>query len=145
LKRIAILAVCAVFGLTAAAMASGGGHTKIKLRRTTLGKILTTGSGRTVYMFTKDRKNVDKCVKIQFCTSTWPPVTTREAAEAEPGVKQSLLGKIKIAGGKFQVTYAGHPLYTYSGDTGPGQTDYVGISMFGGKWYALNAAGKLVK
>ena len=44
-----------------------------------------------------------------------------------------------------QVTYAGHPLYTYTGDSGPGKTSYVGVKAFGGAWYALNASGGAVK
>ena len=51
----------------------------------------------------------------------------------------------KIPGGKTQVTYAGHPLYLYSGDSGPGETSYVGESMFSGRWYALNASGGAVR
>jgi predicted lipoprotein with Yx(FWY)xxD motif len=51
---------------------------------------------------------------------------------------------LSSTGGK-QVTYAGHPLYTYSGDSGPGQTSYVGAKSFGGTWYAINASGGTVK
>jgi hypothetical protein len=50
-----------------------------------------------------------------------------------------------MVGGARQVTYAGHPLYTYIGDAGPGDTSYVGQSQFGGKWFALNATGQIVK
>jgi hypothetical protein len=46
---------------------------------------------------------------------------------------------------KGQLTYARHPLYIYSGDTGPGQTDYIGAKQFGGHWYAINARGRPVK
>ncbi|MFI4993711.1 MAG: hypothetical protein ACHQCH_08880 [Solirubrobacterales bacterium] len=54
------------------------------------------------------------------------------------------MSSIRSAGGK-QVTYAGHPLYTYSGDSGPGETSYVGEKQFGGTWYAINASGHTVK
>jgi predicted lipoprotein with Yx(FWY)xxD motif len=60
-------------------------------------------------------------------------------------VKASSLSTIKLPGGASQVTYAGHPLYLYSGDSGPGETDYVGVSAFGGDWDAINAAGHAVK
>ncbi len=63
----------------------------------------------------------------------------------EPGIKRGLIGTIKLASGVKQVTYAGHPLYTYIGDSGPGDTSYVGFSQFGGTWFALNAAGHAVK
>jgi predicted lipoprotein with Yx(FWY)xxD motif len=54
------------------------------------------------------------------------------------------VGTIHIAGAR-QVTCAGHPLYTYIADAGPGDTSYVGQSQFGGKWFAPNAAGQIVK
>jgi predicted lipoprotein with Yx(FWY)xxD motif len=71
-------------------------------------------------------------------------VVTKAKPVAGNGVKASLIGTIKL-GSKRQLTYAGHPLYTYVGDSGPGSTSYVGIKQFGGAWYALNAAGKTVR
>lgn len=136
----AALMLCAA-GLALAA----GGAAHIKLHKSGLGKLVTNGSSFTVYMFTKDSRDKDRCMKIKFCTGTWPPVTTHGKPIAGPGVKQSLLGKITIGHGKSQVTYAGHPLYTYSADTGPAQTAYVGIPMFGGKWYGLTTTGNAVK
>jgi predicted lipoprotein with Yx(FWY)xxD motif len=115
----------------------------IKLLSTSKGKILSTG-GFVVYMFTHDKKNQNSCLKIKGCKSIWPAVTSAGMPKAGPGVKKSLLGTIKIAGGKHQVTYAGHALYRYSFDT-KGSTSYIGISEFGGRWLALNAAGKSVK
>jgi predicted lipoprotein with Yx(FWY)xxD motif len=144
-KRRATLCVAVLtLALTGAALAATHPAT-IKLRKTTIGRILVTGSGFTVYMFTADKKNTDRCVRIASCTSLWPPVTTAGKPIAGAGVKASLLGRIKLPGGKSQVTYAGHSLYTYSGDASPGQTDYVSFPMFGGNWDALNAAGKAVK
>src|SRR5437588_6484087 len=60
----------------------------------------------------------------------------RGRPNAGPGVKRSMLGTIKVKG-KSQVTYGGHPLYEYSGDTSPGSTSYVGVSQFGAKWRAV--------
>jgi predicted lipoprotein with Yx(FWY)xxD motif len=129
----------------ASAIASGSTGTTIKLGRTTLGQILTTSRGMTIYEFSRDRRNSDRCVKIRGCLATWPAVTTKGRPVAGRGVKASLLGTIKLPSGARQVTYNGHPLYTYVGDFGPRQVDYVGFSMFGGTWDALNAAGKVVK
>jgi predicted lipoprotein with Yx(FWY)xxD motif len=75
----------------------------------------------------------------------WPAVTTSGRPIAGPGVKPGLLGTITLTSGKKQVTYAGHPLYTYIADAGPGSTFYVNVAQFGGNWPALNAAGKEVK
>jgi hypothetical protein len=60
-------------------------------------------------------------------------------------VHQSLLGTIKLKNGKLQVTYNGHPLYTYIADGSPHQTFYVNQFQSGGRWPAVNAAGGLVK
>jgi predicted lipoprotein with Yx(FWY)xxD motif len=115
---------------------------KIELRSTSLGKVLANGRGFTLYVFSRDGKNKDKCVMASGCKQVWPASTTHGKPSASGGVKASLLGTIKLSGGVHQVTYAGHPLYTYSGDSGPGQTDYVGAQQFGGTWRAVNSSGK---
>jgi predicted lipoprotein with Yx(FWY)xxD motif len=144
-KRLLIpLAAVAVLALAASASASSSRAT-VKLGNTGLGKILERKSGFTLYAFTKDRRNKDKCVAISGCASTWPPLTTGGKPIAGPGVKASLLGTITLAHGVKQVTYAGRPLYTYSGDTSRGEVDYPGTPDFGGTWDAVNAAGHMVK
>jgi predicted lipoprotein with Yx(FWY)xxD motif len=143
MKRIIVLA--AVLALAGAGIAAAAGGTKVTLRKTSLGKLAANSHGFTLYAFTRDSRNTDRCVKIKNCTSTWTPLTTKAKPVAGTGISKSLLGTIKLPSGKTQVTYSGHPLYTYSGDFGPGQTDYVGISQFGGKWYGVNAKGNVVK
>jgi predicted lipoprotein with Yx(FWY)xxD motif len=142
-----LIAAVALVALALAASAAAGmtRPATVKLAKSSLGKILVDGSGRTLYMFTKDRRGKDRCVGISGCTGTWPVLSTRGKPVAGAGAKSSLLGTITIAHGVKQVTYAGHPLYTYSGDFGPHQTDYVGTPEFGGTWYAVNAAGRTVK
>jgi predicted lipoprotein with Yx(FWY)xxD motif len=144
-KRILILMSClaALAGATAAVAA--GHRAKLKLGNTGVGKILLNGRGFTVYMFTRDRRNKDNCVKAPGCTSVWPPVTTSGRPILGPGVKRSLVGTITLGRGVKQVTYAGHPLYTYSADSGPGDTSYVGFPQFGGTWFGRNANGRAVK
>src|SRR5579863_5960527 len=101
----------------------------IKLVKTSAGKLLVNGAnGHTVYQFSKDSKNHDACVAIKQCESVWPPLTVSGHPSAGPGVTASLLKTIKIAGGKTQVTYAGHPLYLYSADSTAAATDYLGFS-----------------
>jgi predicted lipoprotein with Yx(FWY)xxD motif len=118
---------------------------KIGLRHTSVGTILVNTSGRTLYEFTKDRANRNSCVKISGCSETWPALTTSGKPIAGRGVKASLLSTIKLPGGGKQVTYAGHALYLYSADSGPGETSYVGEKAFGGIWYAINSSGRTVK
>jgi predicted lipoprotein with Yx(FWY)xxD motif len=119
-----------------------GGGAKIALRSTSMGKVLVNGRGFTLYAFTKDSKNKDRCAMTAGCKNVWPVVSTHGKPVAGPGVKRSLVGSIKLSGGVQQATYAGHPLYTYAGDSGPGETGYVGASQFGGRWLAVNASGK---
>jgi predicted lipoprotein with Yx(FWY)xxD motif len=117
---------------------------KLQLRHTELGTILVNGGGHTIFVFTRDSRNHDRCAAAAGCTGIWPMVTSAGKPTLGSGVKRSLVGTIKVAGAR-QLTYAGHPLYTYIGDAGPGDTSYVGQSQFGGKWYALNASGNIVK
>ena len=109
------------------------------------GKVQTSRRVCTLYVFTKDGRNRDVCASIPGCPSTWSPLRTSGKALAGRGVKASLIGTITLKNGTKQVTYGGHPLYTYSGDSGPGQTSYVDFPEFGRNWPAVNAAGKEVK
>ncbi len=118
---------------------------KVGVRHTSIGTILVSASGHTLYEFTKDRAKTNSCVKISGCAEIWPALTTSGKPSAGPGLKASLLSTIKLRGGAKQVTYAGHALYLYSADSGPGETSYVGEKAFGGTWYAINPAGHTVK
>ena len=148
-RKLAAMPVLAL-ALTCTAIASGAtaqlasGPTTIRLRQTSKGLILTNGRGFTLYSFARDSRNRDRCVSIKNCTSTWPIARTNGRPVAGPGVRQSLLGSIRV-GNVSQVTYAGHPLYGYSGDSSAGETSYVGFSMYGGAWDALRSTGALVK
>jgi hypothetical protein len=64
---------------------------------------------------------------------------------AGSGVQASLLGTVTRSDGSKQVTYGGHPLYMFSGDSAAGQVNGEGITSFGGTWYALDASGQPVK
>jgi predicted lipoprotein with Yx(FWY)xxD motif len=119
--------------------------TVVSLRHTSLGSILVSASGRTLYEFTRDHPGRDSCASIKGCSEIWPPLTSPGHLSAGPGLHGSLLSSIKLANGSRQLTYAGHPLYLYSGDSGPGETSYVGANEFGGSWYAVNSAGHSVK
>ena len=63
---------------------------------------------------------------------------------AGPGVAASKLGTTKRGDGTTEVTYNGHPLYTFAGDTAPGQTAGQEQDAFGAEWYALSSAGEKV-
>ena len=141
----ALAAALVPAAIASAHTAGAAGAKTISLRHTRLGSILVAPNGFTLYEFTRDRLRSDTCQNISECTMFWPPLTTSGTPKAGHGVKANLLGTIRLKNGRHQVTYAGHALYFYSGDTGAAQTSYVGVSAFGGHWNALSASGKLVK
>jgi predicted lipoprotein with Yx(FWY)xxD motif len=124
-----------------AAPASSTSHagTSVKLASTKLGKILVDGQGRTLYLFEADKGAMSNCAGA--CANVWPPLATTGKAIAGAGVDAAKLGTTKRADGSSEITYNGHPLYTYAGDTSPGQTSGQAIDGFGAEWYVLSAAG----
>lgn len=147
MRRILTLTALGLLGLALSAGVAGAGarRAELRLRKTSVGTILVNSRGFTLYAFTLDKRNRDACAKIAHCLAAWPPVTTSGKALAGPGVRRGLIGTLTLKGGVKQVTYAGHPLYTYVGDSSPGQTYYVNFFQFGGYWPAVNAAGQEVK
>jgi len=136
-KALSLIVVAAVLVAAGSAAAARQGGTTVTLHSTNLGKVLATSSGHTLYLYTPDPKGKSDCKGS--CAASWPPLLTKGTPRAGAGVKQGLLGTIK-RGSKLQVTYAGHPLYTFTGDSGAGQTTGEGVSKF----YAISAAGKKV-
>jgi predicted lipoprotein with Yx(FWY)xxD motif len=107
-----------------------------------LGTVLVESKGDTLYLFQKDTGTKSTCVGP--CASAWPPLRASGKPTAGSGANASMLGTTPRSDGKPQVTYNGHPLYTYSGDQNPGDSNGEGISAFGGLWYAVSAAGNQV-
>jgi predicted lipoprotein with Yx(FWY)xxD motif len=111
-------------------MMSSGTATLIKVK-TSIGPVLADAKGFTLYWYSKDTRMTSACTG--GCATAWPPVTGKPMA----GMGVRLTGKfgtITRAGGILQATYKGHPLYTYAGDTAPGQVKGNGL---GGVWHAL--------
>ena len=94
--------------------------------------VLTNADGLTLYWFAPDTSTSSKC--FGSCATYWPPVSGSPAAG--PGVTGKL-GAIKRPGGGLQATYDGHPLYTYIGDSGPGQANGNDLDLNGGFWYDI--------
>ena len=133
-----------VFGVSVATASSGQAvpataRGTATLRTTTIGgvSVLTNSSGRTLYWFAPDTPSKSVCYGT--CAAYWPPVIGNPAAG--PGVTLSKIATIARTDGTIQVTYAGHPLYTYIGDTAPGQANGNNINLNGGFWHQLPAAG----
>lgn len=105
-----------------------------------VGPILVDAKGFTVYDFHKDKGTVSSCYGA--CAGVWPPVLTEGDATAGEGASASQLGTTKRKDGTVQVTYAGHPLYTYTADQKPGEANGNDFSSYGAQWYALKGNGE---
>ena len=125
-------------GSSSPAAGSGSGLV-ITTKSGSAGAFLTDGSGRAVYLWAKDGKDSSACSGA--CAGAWPPVTTTGAVAASGGVNQADLSTITRSGGAKQVVYDGHPLYYFSGDSGPGQVNGQGSDGFGAKWWLVDPAG----
>ena len=111
-----------------------------------LGTVLVNGQGQTLYMLTSEQGGKITCTSANGCVQVWPEtvVANGTTATAGSGVQSSLLGTVKGASGSLEVTYNHWPLYTFTGDSGPGVAHGQGLVNFGGTWYVLNAAGNPV-
>jgi predicted lipoprotein with Yx(FWY)xxD motif len=112
-----------------------------------LGPVLVTSTGHTLYLFSPDKQRMATCATKAGCTAAWPPLdvgTGRSGPFAGTGLRTGLLGTIKAPDGELQVTYNRWPLYTFSGDTGPGQAKGQGVVAFGGRWSAVTPLGRAV-
>ena len=109
-----------------------------------VGTVLVNGQGRTLYLLSSEKGGKITCTDDNGCTKVWPDTELPKgmtAAQAGSGVQASLLGTVKAASGGLYVTYNRWPLYTFSGDAGPGAAHGQGITSFGGTWYALTTSG----
>lgn len=143
------LTFAAALGVPPLAAASPSGHraksdgTLVRLEKSKkYGEILTSNSGRTLYLLTADTAKTLACKGV--CTALWPPLLTKGRPRAGEGVTAKKLGTVK-RGSSLQVVYYGHPLYFYAGDGGTGQVNGEGIVSFGGTWYVLGPKGSPVK
>jgi predicted lipoprotein with Yx(FWY)xxD motif len=125
-------------GSTGSGSAAASG-TVIKTTAGSTGAFLTDSSGRAVYLWVKDGHNMSACSGA--CASAWPPVMAKGSVTAGGSVKATDLGSITRSDGTKQVTYDGHPLYYYVGDSGAGQTNGQGSDNFGAKWYLVAPSG----
>ena len=115
----------------------------VSTKTSSLGTFLVDGQGRTLYLWDADHGPKSTCSAA--CAQAWPPLTTTGTPKASGAVKSSLLGTATRADGSREVTYAGHPLYTYAGDTQPGQTTGEGSNSFGAPWWIVTTAGRALQ
>jgi predicted lipoprotein with Yx(FWY)xxD motif len=151
---VALLAACgssaspsssappATGGSSSPATSQQGGTTASTVTITThstgKGTVLATASGKTIYWFAIDTPTTSNCNGV--CISYWPPVLGNAVAASGTTLPHGF-GTITRSDGKVQVTYNGHPLYTYVSDTAPGQISGNGLNISGGLWYAMTPSG----
>jgi len=141
--RAAVAGLCCIaLVLLAVAVAGAGGpgpaSTAGALQAESVGgvSVLANAKGFTLYWFVPDTATRSNC--NGSCAVYWPPV--KGPATAGPGVTGKL-GTIKRSDGSTQATYNGHPLYTYVGDTAPGQARGNGLNLNGGLWHEVTVSG----
>ena len=115
---------------------AGSSSTALKTAKIGGVTVLTNAKGFTLYWFVPDTATKSNC--NGSCARFWPPV--KGPATAGPGVTGKL-GVITRSDGSKQAAYDGHPLYTYAGDTAPGQAKGNGLNLSGGVWHEMTASG----
>ena len=131
-----VLLIVAVAGAGAPAATSSGGTAALKTGKVGGVTVLTNAKGLTVYTFAADSPGKSNC--YGDCASYWPPVTGSPSHAADvPGT----FGTTTRTDGTKQVTWNGHPLYTYVGDSGPGQAHGNNLNLNGGLWKEIAVSG----
>ena len=140
----AVLAACSSSGTSSTSGGSSSTSTSSpaaatagSLKTTTIGgaTVLTNSKGFTLYSFAPDTSTKSNCNGT--CAQNWPPVQGPATAS---GVKGTF-GTIKRSDGSTQATFDGHPLYTFVGDTAPGQAKGNGLNALGGLWHEITTSG----
>ncbi len=113
----------------------------LTLQKSPQGDILATGGGFTLYDFVPDTPTKSACTN-DGCVFQWPPLIKNGPITLGPGVRQSLVGTLRRPDGSTQISYGGHPLYTYNNDVQPGMVTGQAIDQDGGPWYVLTPSGQ---
>jgi predicted lipoprotein with Yx(FWY)xxD motif len=109
----------------------------------TYGTVLVNGDGKPLYVFSLDTGGTSACTGD--CTTEWTPLASQGSPAAGDGIDATLLGTITRDDGTIQVTYNGHPLYTFADDTGAGDAAGQGKEDNGGTWNLISATGEPVQ
>ena len=123
----------------AASPSAAAGGVTVNLADTPLGKVLADGTGKTLYAFTADAAGKSNC--NGDCLKNWPALTSDAAPTLGTGLDAEDFTTIARDDGTKQVAFYGLPLYYFAGDTGPNLTNGQGV---GGKWFVVDAEGKMV-
>lgn len=119
---------------------ASGGSATVAVTKGSLGQMLVDQQGRTLYLRLSDTSDKSTC--YSGCASTWPALTVSGMPNAGAGVQAAMLGTTSRTDGSTQVTFAGHPLYVYAGDSSAGQTNGEGLDDV---WYVVSPKGTPIK
>ncbi len=119
---------------TSSGASGAAGAAAVGLKTASVGgvTVLTNAKGFTLYTFAPDTPTTSACNTA--CAVAWPPQTALATVK-------SPYSTIKRSDGSTQLTFNGHPLYTFTGDTAPGTASGNGVNAFGGLWYEVPASG----
>jgi predicted lipoprotein with Yx(FWY)xxD motif len=127
---------------SAAGSGSSASSTVITTKTSSGGSFLTNSAGRAIYLFMADSSGKSNCSGA--CAAAWPPVIAAGQPTAAGGAQATDLSTITRSDGTKQVTYDGHPLYYFEGDTGPGTDKGQGLDNFGAVWYLVAPSGSSI-
>ena len=136
------LAGCGGSGSRALPTTNDGRPATVGVASTGLGDVLVDRQGRTLYLFGRDSGTMSACTGA--CATNWPPLRGHGTPLVGSGANPSDVHRTTRPDGISQLTYNGHPLYTFVNDTKPGDTNGEGIDAFGGSWFAVSPAGAKV-
>jgi predicted lipoprotein with Yx(FWY)xxD motif len=148
---LTLAAACGGGGSDNNAGSSGGGGGTVQQGPTSggvstvstpLGTLLTDSNGMTLYGFAADTMGKSNC--DAQCLQYWPPVSPGSSTKPPANV-DAKLGQITGANGSPQLTVDGWPMYTYSGDSAPGDTAGQGLDLSGGLWWVVGTDGTWIK
>jgi predicted lipoprotein with Yx(FWY)xxD motif len=156
LRRAAVIPVLVLSALAFAACGGNGptvsdvngsptttsGDT-LSTRASPVGPILVTSNGSTLYDFVPDTTTSSACTSVT-CVFLWPPLIENGPVTVGPDLSESLVGSIRRTDGSTQITYGGHPLYTYNSDVRPGLVTGQALLQSGGYWYVIGPNGQQI-
>jgi predicted lipoprotein with Yx(FWY)xxD motif len=115
---------------------------KVTVVRSQFGRILADGRGQALYYFSREQGRASRCYGA--CAKAWPPVPSGGRPAAGRGTRAALVGITRRSDGTRQLTYAGHPVYLYVGDS-PGRVLCHNVTEFGGVWRVIRSDGSPVR
>ena len=121
---------------------AGSGSVTVETHQGDLGTDPTDASGRSLYLFEADHNGRSSCTGP--CAAAWPPLTGSGTPKAAGATEADKLGTVSRGSGQPQVTYGGHPLYYFAGDSSAGQTNGQGSNGFGAKWWEVAPDGAAI-